>query len=458
MRHITVTDTTLCGENRLTFREKLEVIRLLDRLGVDRIELPALTAGKADALLVRTAAGNLRKSVLSVAAQDEAGLSAAAEALSGLTGARICLRVPVSAAGMEYHCHKKPEKLLAYIADAVRRAADGGIAVDFCALDATRAERPFLERVLATAKESGAATAILCDGAGDMLPDEFAAFAGEVASSAGLPVSVCCTDMRGLACAASVLSVEKGADGVVCAVGGECASLETLLSLFGSLQARWGAEFAFDPTQIRTVAAGIARLCDRASAVGIPAAAAEENPAVQLDGADSRADVMQAVTALGYELSEEDAAKVYDAFCAVAAQKAVSAKELDAIVAATALQVPATYRLCHYAVNCGNVMSSSAQITLEKDGKTFGGISMGDGPISAAFLAVEQIIGHHYELDDFQIQSLTEGREAVGSALVRLRSDGKLYSGNGVSTDIIGASIKAYLNAVNKILYEETQA
>ena len=83
------------------------------------------------------------------------------------------------------------------------------------------------------------------------------------------------------------------------------------------------------------------------------------------------------------------------------------------------------------------------------------GVSQGDGPIDAAFMAIEQIIGHHYELDDFQIQAVTEGRGAIGSALVKLRSGGKLYSGSGVSTDIIGASIRAYLNALNKIVYEE---
>ena len=75
--------------------------------------------------------------------------------------------------------------------------------------------------------------------------------------------------------------------------------------------------------------------------------------------------------------------------------------------------------------------------------------------IDAAFLAIEQIIGHHYELDDFQIQTVTEGRDAMGQALVKLRADGRVYSGNGISTDIIGASIRAYISAVNKIVYEE---
>ena len=96
-----------------------------------------------------------------------------------------------------------------------------------------------------------------------------------------------------------------------------------------------------------------------------------------------------------------------------------------------------------------------AHLALEHNGQRQQGMAAGDGPIDAAFLAIEQIIGHHYELADFQIQTVTEGREAMGSALVKLRSNGRLYSGNGISTDIIGASIRAYISALNKIMYEE---
>ena len=105
--------------------------------------------------------------------------------------------------------------------------------------------------------------------------------------------------------------------------------------------------------------------------------------------------------------------------------------------------------------NIGNTIKSMASVILVKDGVECNGLSTGDGPIDASFRAIEQAIGHHYELDDFQIQSVTEGREALGSALVKLRSGGKLYSGNGLSTDIVGASIRAYINALNKIVYEE---
>ena len=113
------------------------------------------------------------------------------------------------------------------------------------------------------------------------------------------------------------------------------------------------------------------------------------------------------------------------------------------------------FRSKSYVINNGNIITASAHIVLLKDGKEIQGISVGDGPIDAAFLSINQIIGRHFELDDFQIQAVTEGKEAMGSALVRLRSGGKLYSGNGISTDIIGASIRAYIGAVNKIVYEE---
>jgi 2-isopropylmalate synthase len=170
----------------------------------------------------------------------------------------------------------------------------------------------------------------------------------------------------------------------------------------------------------------------------------------------SASDIAQAVKTLGYDLSEEDNAHVYDEFRKVAENKAVSLRELDAIVAAAALQVPSAYKLKSYVINSGNVINATANIELTCGDKVLSGISTGDGPVDAAFRAIEQITGHHYDVDDFQIQSLTEGREAVGSSVVKLRSEsGKLYPGKGVSTDIIGAAIKAYISSLNKIYHSE---
>ena len=175
-----------------------------------------------------------------------------------------------------------------------------------------------------------------------------------------------------------------------------------------------------------------------------------------LTAGDSIEEMVKVVRHLGYDLSEEDNAKIYESFQRIAAKKHfVSARELDAIVASTAMQVPSTYRIVNYVITCGNMTSAIASLTLEKDGEKQQGVCAGHGPIDAAFLSMEQIIGHHYELADYQIQTVTEGRDAMGSALVKLRSNGKLYSGNGISTDVIGASIRAYISALNKIVYED---
>ena len=159
---------------------------------------------------------------------------------------------------------------------------------------------------------------------------------------------------------------------------------------------------------------------------------------------------------LGYELSDSDIGNVHKALKQVCDKKsAVGAKEFEALIAGYAMQAPSTYHFETYTTTSSNVSSSMSQITLKCNDEIICGVSNGDGPIDSAFRAIEQCIGHHYELDDFQVQSVTEGKEALGSALVRLRNNGKLYSGNGISTDIVAASIRAYINALNKIVFEE---
>ena len=191
-----------------------------------------------------------------------------------------------------------------------------------------------------------------------------------------------------------------------------------------------------------------------APAVRMPAPDSENDISALGEGDDITA-VSAAVRKLGYDLSDEDMERVYESVVSTASGKSVGAVELEAIIAAVALQVPDTYRLLGFLVTNGSGISSTAYIKMEKNGEILEGVSSGHGPIDAAFLAVDKIIGIKYELDDFQIRSVTEGKEAMGAALVRLRQNGKLYSGNGISTDIIGSSIRAYVNALNKIAYEE---
>ena len=185
----------------------------------------------------------------------------------------------------------------------------------------------------------------------------------------------------------------------------------------------------------------------------------ENDDNTELHKNDDYQTVAAAVRKTGYDLSPEDMSRVFEEFGKLAEVKEViGVRELEAIIASVAIQVPSTYRLVSYVINSGNVITATANLCIEKNGKELRGVYVGDGPIDAAFLAIEQVVGHHFDLDDFRLQSVTEGREAMGQALVKLRSDsGKLYSGSGISTDVIGASIKAYLNALNKIAFEENR-
>ena len=169
--------------------------------------------------------------------------------------------------------------------------------------------------------------------------------------------------------------------------------------------------------------------------------------------------MLKAASQIGYELNDEDGRSVWEAVQDVLKHKEqVGSRELDAIIASVALQVPPTYQVESYVINSGNNISAMAHLKINKGGETIEGVSLGDGPIEAAFLAIEQITHHHYELDDFQIRAVTEGHEAMGETVVRLLSNGRLYSGRGISMDIVGSSFQAYVYALNKIAYEEAEA
>ncbi|MBQ8683880.1 MAG: hypothetical protein IJ518_05135 [Clostridia bacterium] len=453
MKTIKIADTTLCREGAFTFREKMEIARQLEKLGVDVIELPAITQVRSDTLLVRTMASFVRRATVSVAAgMNEESIELAAAALEGMAHPCIRIELPVSPVGMEYTCRKKPDKMLQWIPVAVATAKAKGVAVEFCAVDATRADDGYLEKAINAAVEAGADSVSVCDSTGQRLPDDFAAFIGSLPKA--VPLGVSCEDKNGLACAQAILAVQAGASCVKTAIGGTTVSLETFATLVKNCGDNYGFTAGVKYTELHRIIKQVAWVTDSARGEK-PTVAVSAQEGIQLDAKDDQAAVSAAVMQLGYDLSEEDQSRVYEEFCRVAEKKTVAAKELEAIVASVALQVPATYRLVSYVINNGNIISASAQISLEKGDKVLQGVCIGDGPIDAAFRAIDQIIGHHYELDDFQIQAVTEGKEAVGQALVKLRDKGHLYSGSGISTDVIGASIRAYLNAVNKIVYEE---
>ena len=457
-----IADRTLCRENcTFSFKEKIEICRQLEKLKVDVIEIPAIENPKTDILFVRTASSFAGSCVLSVCVgMTSESLDQAVQAVSAAKHPRLRVEAPVSPVGMEYAAHKKPPKMIEWVAATVAKAKAVCADVEFCALDATRAESAFLTAILTAAADAGATSVTVCDSTGEKMPDEFAAFVKGVTETVSIPVGVSCDDGNAMAAAAAIMAVRAGADTVKTAVEGTCVSLEDFCGIIKNCGNHYGFSAGVQLTEYHRILRQISRIVagkgmDRSAAINV-ATSAEAGFA--LDAGDDKTAVAAAVAKLGYDLSDEDMDAVYNEFVRVAAKKTVGAKELEAIISGVAMQVPPTYTLVSYMVNSsgGNALAASAQIVLDKKGETMQGICMGDGPIDAAFVALEQIMGCHFELDDFQIQAVTEGKEAMGSALVKLRADGKLYSGTGISTDIIGASIRAYLNAVNKIVFEQS--
>ncbi len=457
MKQIKIADSTLCRENsHFSFKEKIEIARQLENLNVDVIEFPEIINAKADVLLVKTISSFVKNSVISVAAG--IGADSVENAIASLSSAKmpqLRVELPVSPVGMEYICHKKPDKILAHIENVIKMAKPVVSNIEFCAVDATRAEPDFLKAAINTATEAGATSISVCDSAANMLPDDFAEFAAKIAADCPLPVGVKCDNKNGLAIAQAILAVKQGISAVKTAVDGTTVPLDIFADMIKNCGNDYGFTSNIKTTELHRIVKQIRWITSNSQNMNASAIKTTDNENLQLDKNDDINAVSSVAAKLGYDLSEEDKAKVYEEFLRVAAKKKVGYKELEAIIASVALQVPATYSLVNYIINTGNIISASAQITINKGEEQLQGICIGDGPIDAAFLAVEQIIGHHYELDDFQIQSVTEGKEAMGSALVKLRANGKLYSGNGISTDIISASIRAYINAVNKIVYEE---
>ncbi len=457
MKSIKVSDFTLksaAGAATLSFRDKTNIARVLDKIGVDAIELAPIKSVKEDTVVNRTIASLVKTAAVKIPVGfDENGVDDAFNSISSASKPCLQVVVPASTVQMEYMYHLKAPKMLEKVVELVKAAKTKCERVEVVACDASRADREFLKELLKAAADNGALSVTVCDDAGIMMPEDTAEMVKDIKSVCDAVLFVETNDAISMAAANAVAAIKAGADGVKTSVADK-----TRLNAgsFADIIRTKGVDLRVE-TNLNI--AGVHRDIDEL----LRNINVEEDDEAVVDGAyhkvrltkdSTLADVSEAVKGLGYELSVEDNGKVFEELHRVADKKHyVGSKELDAIVASVAMQVPSTYHVESYVINSGNIITATANIVLTKNGEKFCGISTGDGPINAAFLAIEQIVGHHYELDDFQIQSVTEGHEAMGSALVKLRDGGVLYSGRGISTDIVGASIRAYINALNKIVH-----
>ena len=468
MANIKISDMTMKQTAEgfsLSFKEKIELSKLLDKLGVSVIELEGIQNPRVDSLRIKSIAAAVKESTVAVpVALDAGSVQQTWSALQGAKAPRLQVVASVSAVQMEYLYHKKPEAMLKAIDETVKTCAALCADTEFVAEDATRSEFAFLCQAAQTAIAAGVSTVTLCDTAASLLPEELAEFIRRVKETVPelekVRLGIRCSDQMCMAVSCSVAALCQGVEEVkTAAYPVDTADLSQLAKIIATR----GEDFAWTTsvrtTQLSRAVSQIRWLCQSGGKTAAADSDVHEESGVYLTVHDDAEAVNKAVERLGYDLSAEEQEKVYEAFRTIAGKKEqVSIKELDAIVASAAMQVPPTYVLDTYVITSGNTISATAHLRLGKKDARLEGVSIGDGPIDAAFRAIEQITGCHYELDDFQIQAVTEGREAMGQTIVKLRSGGRLYSGRGISTDIVGASIHAYLSALNKIVYEEADA
>ncbi len=471
MREVKIVDISLRESEQLfasglSFKQELEMAKLLEKLKIDAVETCFVSESAAAGVLVRTLSTMLENCVICVPVLlDKASIERAAGALSKAKKARLNLIVPTSTVQMEYLYGLKADAVLKLVTELVTACAALCPNVEFTAEDATRSEMDFLCTVIEAAIAAGAKTITLCDSAGEITPEEITAFINSVRQGApalsDAVLSLHLKDNLGLASASALAATVCGVQQIKGTFAG--ASSHMPLEQFLNVLKVRGEELGITSG---TNITALSRTCRQLEAITgssrsgrftLTGDADEHVPAAQ-EALQADADisaVKRRIELLGYDVSDDDLNEIYRVFKEVARSKNVVNRDLEALVAETAGQVTPTYQLDNYVINSGNAITATAFIRVVKDETPFQAISIGDGPIDAAFRAIEQILGRHFELDEFQIQAVTEGREAMGDAIVKLRSDGKLYAGRGLSTDIVGASIRAYLTAVNKIVYEE---
>lgn len=456
MKKITVSDITLnvvaTMDMPLTFREKLAITESLDKSKVDAIELPAVNSSKENEVIYRTIASSVKNSTVMIdIGNTDDSIDLAYNCVKNAKKSGLQIVMPVSTAQMEYFYHLKAPAMQKLVEDLIKKATDLYETVEFVAKDAFRAEDGFLTAIAKTAYSAGAVQITLSDDNGDAFPEDYYNAVKEIKDCCDIKVAVQPSNKFKMATACAIQAIKAGADGVKTSFIGDYLKTNVLAEIFRAKKYDLNADIDVDVTNANTIASVI-------SSVTNSDTDNETSLDASVDFLDSSAnlkDVALAVKQLGYELSDKDLGNIYDEFKKLLnGKESIDKKELEAIVASTAMQVPSTYHLINYVVTSSNIIPATANVTLEKDGQRYTGVSTGDGPIDASFHAIEQVIGHHYELDDFQVHAVTKGREAVGSSIIRLRADGKLYPGNGVSTDIVGACIRAYINAINKIVHE----
>jgi 2-isopropylmalate synthase len=498
MEKIIIFDTTLRdGEQApgasLTPAQKLEIAYQLERLGVDIIEAGFPIASPGDSQGVAMIAKAVRKSsVCGLARCIKSDIEAAHNALRCAKHPRIHLFLATSKIHLKYKFKKAEDEIYDIAVQHTKMARKLCADVEFSPEDATRSERPFLYRIIEGAIDSGASTINIPDTVGYSYPQEMYALIEDIRNNVAninkAVIATHCHDDLGLAVANSLSAVLAGARQVHCTINGigeraGNASLEEIVMAIRTRKDAFG-EFitGINTKEIFRTSRLVSNLTDfvvppNKAIVGRNAFAHESGihqdavlkkkityeimdpqevgiseSHIVLGKHSGRHALRERLKSLGLILNDEQLNKAFLRFKEVADKKKdIFDDDLRIIAEDEIRAVSPLWRLESFEVNSGTRIKPKASVLLVKRGKRLSATSSGDGPVDAVFKAVDKIIGLKAKLEDFHLEAVTSGKDALGQVSLKLKVKNETVGGRGASTDIIEAAVRAYLDAANKL-------
>ena len=479
---------------RLNRDEKVEVARQLARLGVDIIEAGFPVSSPGELKAVREISRQVKGPVICALARAMPGdIDAAWEAVREAERPRLHVFLGASDIHMQHKLKKEPQQLLEQAVAAVKYASKFTSDVEYSPEDATRAREEYLYPLLEAVIKAGARVINIPDTVGYALPEEFGALIRrlkeKVAGMDRVTLSVHCHDDLGLAVANSLAAVENGARQVECNVNGigERAGNAALEEIAVALHIRRNSYPFYTGLNVSEIYR-TSRLVSKLTGIPVPVNKAviginafAHSSGIHQDGIlkhketyeiidaeliggkaaqmyltarSGRHAVQHQLTKLGFTLDDAQLEILYNRYLELAdKKKEVYPEDLEALVLDHLSAAEPTYRLEYLQTVSGTKSIPAAMIRLKKDDESIiEDAATGSGPIDASYNAINKITGLNIVLDNYQLSAVTHGRDALGEVKVKLSLNEKTVTGRGTSTDIIEASVKAYLNGLNKML------
>ncbi|MBQ2772891.1 MAG: 2-isopropylmalate synthase [Clostridia bacterium] len=509
MDRVKIFDTTLRdGEQSpgcsMNLQEKIEVAKQLELMRVDVIEAGFAISSPGDFESVNTIAKTVKDcSVASLARATVKDIDTAWEAVKVAADPRIHLFIATSPLHMEYKLRMTPEQVLARTAEMVAHARKYCSNIEFSAEDATRSDWEFLAKVVNTAIANGATVINLPDTVGYTTPGEMRAlieYMVKHTDHAGrAEFSVHCHNDLGMAVANSLAGVLGGARQIECTVNGlgERAGNTALEEVVMAMHTRpdlYHVNTRLDTTRISRASKTVYNIIGQNAPLNKPIVGKNaflHESGIHQHGVLANKETYEILTPqsvgivannlvlgkhsgkhafesrlqeLGYHLSAEELLSCFEEFKVLCdKKKTINDEDIEAIVLhkTTTHDMPedAGFKLDRFVVHTSNFTTSTSTVVLTRDGEKFEEVSLGDGPIDASFKAIDKIVNPEaHTFKTYTIHSISEGKDTLGDVTVRLAAGNRTYTGKGLSTDIIEASILAYINAINKMQYAAEQA